>query len=96
MKHLNNLTTTTNKDTENIKYLMLLCIEKPDLVIKTEFGTGRYKFNKFNELQGNLVLEFNLLNDNHYKNTKLIYANIGETCFLSVHQYLCVYSNAVS
>ena len=55
MKHLTNTTITKNKDAENIKYLMLLCTEKPDLVIKTEFGTGRYRFRKFNELQGNLV-----------------------------------------
>ena len=39
----------------------MLCNEKADLVIKTEFGIGHYKFLKFTELKGHLVLEFNLI-----------------------------------
>ena len=68
--------------------------ENPDVIIKTEFGIGKYKFIKFNELQGNLVLEFQLLEDNHFKDTNSINTNIGNTCFLSIHQYLYVYSSA--
>ena len=95
MKHLNNqIDNNICKETEDAKYLMMLCQEKPDVLIKTEFGIGKYKFVKFNELQGNLVLEFQLLEDNHFKDTKSINTNIGNTCFLSVPQYLYVYSSA--
>ena len=77
---------------ENIKYMTLLCQEKSDLILKTEFGIGRYKFTKFNELQGTLVLEFQLLDDNQYKDTTKIYQNIGNICYLTIQQYLWVYS----
>ena len=87
-------TCDSKKELEDAKYLLMLCEQKPDLVIKTEYGLGRYKFIKFNELQGNIVLEFNLLEDKHYKDTKSIYSNIGGTCFLSIPQYLYVYSSA--
>ena len=95
MKHLNNQTSNNScGEAEDAKYLMMLCQERPDVIIKTEFGIGKYKFVKFNELQGNLVLEFQLLEDNHFKDTNSINTNIGNTCFLSVPQYLYVYSSA--
>ena len=56
----------TNK-TDDMKYILMLCQEQKDLVLKTEFGIGRYQFTKFNELHGNTVLEFELLEDNRYK-----------------------------
>ena len=81
-----------NYNLDDIKYISLLCEEKKDLILKTEFGTGRYQFKKFNELQGKLVLEFQLLDDNHYKDTSKINNNIGNKCFLTIQQYLSVYS----
>ena len=33
-----------NSSKEETKYLELLCNEKSDIILKTEFGTGRYKF----------------------------------------------------
>ena len=97
MKHNSHLNTNVNNimhEAEDAKYLLLLCKEKPDLIIRTEFGLGKYKFVKFNELKGNLMLEFNLLEDKHFKDTNSINSNIGSTCFLSIHQYLYVYSSA--
>ena len=84
--------TTFNNSIDEIKYITMLCNEKSDLILKTEFGIGRYKFTKFNELQGHLVLEFQLLKDNRFKDTNSINQNIGNTCFLTIHQYLSVYS----
>jgi hypothetical protein len=83
-------------DNEDAKYLMMLCNENPDIVIKTDFGIGKYKFVKFNELQGSLVLQFELLEDNKFKDTGNINSNIGNTCFLSISQYLYVYNCASS
>ena len=73
---------------EETKYIELLCNEKADIILKTEFGTGRYKFVEFKELRGNLMLEFRLLKDSKYHDTKNIYEHIGGCCFLSIEQYL--------
>ena len=81
----------TNK-TDDIKYILMLCKEQKDLILKTEFGIGRYQFTKFNELHGNTVLEFELLEDNRYKDTSSINKNIGSKCFLTIQKYLSVYS----
>ena len=94
MKHINNQIKNTIIKDDDEQYLMLLCKERPDIIIRTEFGIGKYKFIKFNELQGNLVLEFQLLEDNKFKDTSSINSNIGNTCFLSIPQYLYVYNNA--
>ena len=51
MKNIN-INNNQSNSNEDMKYISMLCKEKTDLVLKTEFGIGRYKFNKFNELQG--------------------------------------------
>ena len=86
--------TENNKNTkiDEREYIEILCNEKSDIVLKTEFGTGRYKFVEFKELQGNVMLEFELLKDSKYHDTKNIYEHIGGSCFLSIEQYLCCYS----
>ena len=86
--------TENNKNTkiDEREYIEILCNEKSDIVLKTEFGTGRYKFVEFKELQGNVMLEFKLLKDSKYHDTKNIYEHIGGSCFLSIEQYLCCYS----
>ena len=45
------------------KYIKILCNEKPDIVLKTEFGTGRYQFVEFKMLSGDIMLQFKLLKD---------------------------------
>jgi len=86
--------TRNNKNTkiDEREYIQILCNEKSDIVLKTEFGTGRYKFVEFKELQGNVMLEFKLLKDSKYHDTKNIYEHIGGSCFLSIEQYLYCYS----
>ena len=89
---MKNTNINNNNSFDDIKYISLLCEEKKDLILKTEYGIGRYQFKKFNELQGKLVLEFQLLEDNRYKDTSKINNNIGNKCFLTIQQYLTVYS----
>tara|TARA_B110000263_G_C15258933_1_gene487861 strand:- start:540 stop:827 length:288 start_codon:yes stop_codon:yes gene_type:complete len=88
----NIIRTNNNQAIEETKYIKMLCKEKSDIVLKTEFGTGRYKFVDFQELKGNLMLEFKLLKDSKYHDTKNIYNHIGASCFLSIEQYLYSYS----
>ena len=83
---------TSMENIEDVKFLTLLCKEKSDLIIKTEFGLGHYNFMKFSELNGMLVLEFNLMDDKKYNDTSSIFTHIGKTCFLTAEQYLSVYS----
>tara|TARA_S200000501_G_scaffold134380_1_gene127176 strand:+ start:442 stop:765 length:324 start_codon:yes stop_codon:yes gene_type:complete len=97
MKHINksnnNISNnTTLSNIEDAKYLMLLCKERSDLVIKTEYGVGHYRFFKFNQIKGNFVMEFQLLEDNTFRDTDNIYKNIGQKCFLTTEQYISVYS----
>ena len=61
MKNINK--THNYKDIEKTKYIKILCDEKSDIVLKTEFGIGRYKFVDFQELKGNLMLEFRLMKE---------------------------------
>ena len=88
MKNIN----TINNKLDETKYLKILCDQKSDIILKTEFGIGRYKFVDFQELRGNLMLEFRLVKDSKYHDTKNIYNHIGASCFLSIGQYLCSYS----
>ena len=96
MKHTSNLNTqityNLNDHVEDVQYLTLLCNEKSDLVIKTEYGVGHYKFLKFTQLKGDFVLEFNLIDDQKYRDTPTICNHIGKTCYLTAQQYLTVYS----
>ena len=57
---MKNANINNNNSFDDIKYISLLCEEKKDLILKTEFGIGRYEFVEFKELQGELVLEFKL------------------------------------
>mgnify|MGYP001186745791 FL=1 len=90
--NINSQSTNNFSNIEEVKYLTLLCNERADLVIKTEFGLGHYKFLKFSQLNGELMLEFNLLDDSKFHDTASIYNHIGKTCFLTAEQYLTVYS----
>ncbi len=84
--------TLTKNVKETINQINQIANERADLVIKTEFGLGHYKFLKFSQLNGKLMLEFNLLDDSKYHDTASIYNHIGKTCFLTAEQYLTVYS----
>ena len=46
---MKNININNNKpnNNEDMKYISMLCKEKTDLVLKTEFGTGHYRFVDF-------------------------------------------------
>ena len=90
---MKNIMELSNKKTKDTKYIKFLCNDNPNIIIRTEFGIGHYKFVDFKDLEGNLVLEFKLQQDRYYKDTDKINKNIGELCLLTIGQFLCVYSN---
>ena len=59
MKNININNNQTNKN-EDMKYISMLCKEKTDLVLKTEFGIGRYKFNRIG------LRMIDILNNNYF------------------------------
>ena len=85
-----NINTMNLDDTKCIK---MLCSENPNIVLRTEFGIGHYRFVDFKELKGDLVLEFKLLKDSHYRDTENINKHIGGLCLLTIGQFLYVHSD---
>ena len=85
-----NINTMNSDDTKCVK---MLCSENPNIVLKTEFGIGHYRFVDFKELKGDLVLEFKLLEDSHYRDTENINKHIGKLCLLTIGQFLYVHSD---
>jgi len=69
-------------------YLSQLCNQNPYIILKTQCGTGRYSFQNISYKNDELVLEFKLIDDDHYGDTENIAYNIGNMCFLSASQYL--------
>ena len=78
-------------DLNNSKYLDEVCKLLPTLLIKTQFGIGRYQFNKLAYQDDDLVLLFKLSKDNK----KLIHDEIeyhfGDQFIISASQYLYAY-----
>ena len=72
-------------------YLYMICREYPLLVIATECATGKYSFNRIGYRRSKMMLEFNLIMDEHYKDTKSISDNLGKRYYLTVDQFLNAY-----
>ena len=80
-----------NKDgiIKNRSFFSKLCGDSPFLVISTPCGVGKYKFNKIGyDNKDNMVLEYVLINDNKYSNSKNILHNLGKFYYLSATQLL--------
>ena len=66
-----------------------LCRDSPFLVINTPCGVGKYKFNKIGyDNKDKMVLEYILVNDNKYNDSKTILHKIGKFYYLSATQLL--------
>lgn len=66
-----------------------LCSQSPYLLINTPCGIGKYKFNKvgYNNKK-ELILEYKIINDDHYSDTSIIKHYIGKYYYLSAMQVL--------
>ena len=71
-----------------LEYLNEVCIHSPSLLIDTQCGVGRYKFNKIGYENDQLIIEFKLLIDSKSKNEVNILHTIGNKCYLTVDQFL--------
>ena len=73
-----------------------LCEQKPLMVINTQCGTGKYRFNKLGYKDGGLLMEYTLLHDSNFKDTDAIYHRLGDYCYLTLSQFLYAYRHYVS
>ena len=81
----------TNKmlnQVDSTGYLSQICNQNPNIILKTQCGTGRYSFQNISYRNDELVLEFKLISDDTYGDTENIAYNIGNMCFLTASQYL--------
>ena len=77
-------------------YLYEVCKEYPVMVINTECGTGKYHFNCIGYRANQILIEYSLMLDNHYKDTKHISTKIGDKYYLTINQLLIAYKNLAS
>ncbi|MBC8198364.1 MAG: hypothetical protein H8E60_10825 [Candidatus Marinimicrobia bacterium] len=75
----------------NSESLSLVCKLLPTLLIKTEFGVGKYQFEKIIYNEDNLELLFKLSKDNTSIIQDEIEYHIGNQFIISADQYLYAY-----
>ena len=89
----NKIKTNSNllNEIKNAEYLSEVCKLLPTLLIKTQFGVGKYHFNKLAYRDNNLVLLFKLTKDNKQVIQDEIEYHIGNQFIISASQYLYAY-----
>ena len=71
------------------KIIQDICNQSPFLLINTPCGVGKYKFNKVGYNNNKeLILEYKIINDDHYSDTSIIKHYIGKYYYLSAMQVL--------
>jgi hypothetical protein len=75
----------------NAKYLGEVCKLLPTLLIKTQFGIGKYSFDKIAYKDNELVLLFNLSKENKAVIHDKIAHYLGNQFIVSANQYLYAY-----
>jgi len=82
---------TLNKNLEMVTYMQEICSEEPFMVIKTKYGVGKFHFEKVIIHDNQILLQFHIVDDKQYKDTKSIVSHFGKTCFISSINYLEAY-----
>ena len=83
-----------NSDVRSKSFLNELCHQSPFLLINTPCGVGKYKFNKIGyDDNKSLVLEYVLINDERYKDTRVISDKLGKYYYLTATQLLYAFKH---
>ena len=76
-------------EVKNKSFFDKLCEDSPYLIINTECGVGKYKFNKIGYNNNNeMILEYILIIDNKYTDSNNILHKLGKFYYLSATQLL--------
>ena len=77
------------KESNNKTFFKKLCKDSPYLIINTECGVGKYKFNKIGYNNNDeMILEYILVTDKKYTDSNSILHKIGKFYYLSATQLL--------
>ena len=89
MKNLNLKKQDVIVSNKSKSFFKSLCNDSPFLVINTQCGIGKYKFNKIGyDNDDKMVLEYKLVEDGKYSDSKNILHNLGKFYYLSATQLL--------
>tara|TARA_Y100000814_G_scaffold259507_1_gene209738 strand:- start:208 stop:504 length:297 start_codon:yes stop_codon:yes gene_type:complete len=89
MKNLNLKKQDVIVSNKSKSFFKSLCNDSPFLVINTPCGVGKYKFNKIGyDNDDKMVLEYKLVEDGKYSDSKNILHNLGKFYYLSATQLL--------
>ena len=89
MKNLNLKKQDVIVSNKSKSFFKSLCNDSPFLVINTPCGVGKYKFNKIGyDNDDKMVLEYKLVEDGKYGDSKNILHNLGKFYYLSATQLL--------
>ena len=89
MKNLNLKKQDVIVSDKSKSFFKSLCNDSPFLVINTPCGVGKYKFNKIGyDNDDKMVLEYKLVEDGKYSDSKNILHNLGKFYYLSATQLL--------
>tara|TARA_B100000676_G_C17290067_1_gene441962 strand:+ start:69 stop:365 length:297 start_codon:yes stop_codon:yes gene_type:complete len=89
MKNLNLKKQDVVVSNKSKSFFKSLCNDSPFLVINTPCGVGKYKFNKIGyDNDDKMVLEYKLVEDGKYSDSKNILHNLGKFYYLSATQLL--------
>ena len=89
MKNLNLKKQEVIVSNKSKSFFKSLCNDSPFLVINTPCGVGKYKFNKIGyDNDDKMVLEYKLVEDGKYSDSKNILHNLGKFYYLSATQLL--------
>ena len=78
---------SNNTDIE-MGYFTDLCMQLPLLVIKTQCGLGKYKFNSIGTNETNLVIKYKLVTDKEFQDSDRISYYLGNICYFNAEQFL--------
>ena len=79
------------QDIQSADYLYMVCREYPLLVISTESGIGKYHFSCIGYKHNEMLMEFDLIIDSDFIDSKVISEKIGSKYYLTVNQFLNAY-----
>ena len=82
-----------NNNQSSVNYLYKVCKDHPLLVISTDHGVGKYHFNCIGYKNSKILLEFSLIIDYDFKDSKAISSGLGDKYYLTINQFLLAYRN---
>ena len=76
------------KNENEMNFFTDLCMQLPLLIIKTQCGLGKYKFNSIGTNKTKMVIRYKLISDGDFQNSDRIAYFLGDYCYFNAEQFL--------